>query len=170
MSLVFQFSPSTVCCTYVASGILFTKQIFVWHFFQREIEYFIECVVECVNAGIDDQKYILITVLRENIQKGIFQQITNIYLFQNIFFLFFKVFKLNFYVSVYYNENLLQSANNATVKVKKKKHIKLNPRLPSIVMSRILKAATNRIDENVYIGGNIFSQTENRRKNQLQDD
>ena len=26
-------------------------------------------LVECVNAGIDDQKYILITVLRENINK-----------------------------------------------------------------------------------------------------
>ena len=32
---------------YAASGILFTKQIFGWHFFQREIECFIECSVEC---------------------------------------------------------------------------------------------------------------------------
>ena len=75
---------------YAASGILFTKQIFRWHFFQRDIKCFIECLVEYVNAGIDDKKYILITILQENIQRGILQQITNIYLFQNIFFLFFK--------------------------------------------------------------------------------
>ena len=92
---------------YAASGILFTKQIFGWYFFQREMEGFIECLVKCVNAGIKDQKYILITVLRENIQKGILQQMNNIYLFQNIFFLFFKIFKLNVYVLVYYNKNLL---------------------------------------------------------------
>ena len=87
-----------------ASGILFTKQIFGWHLFQREIECFIEYLVECINAGICDQKYILITVLRENIQKGILRQMTNIYFFQNIFFLFFKIFKLNAYVLVYYNK------------------------------------------------------------------
>ena len=59
------------------------------------------------NVGIDDQKYILITVFRETIQKGILQQMTSIYLFQNIIFLFFKIFKLNVYVLVYYNKNLL---------------------------------------------------------------
>ena len=88
---------------YAASGILFTKQIFGWPFFQREIECFIECLVEYVNARINDQKYILTTVLRENIQKVILQQITNIYLFQNIFSLFFKIFILNVYVLVYYS-------------------------------------------------------------------
>ena len=86
---------------YAAFGILFTKQIFGWHFFQREIECFIECLVECVQAIINNQKYILITVLRENIQKGILQQMTNVYLFQKIFFLFFKIFELNVYVLVY---------------------------------------------------------------------
>ena len=59
------------------------------------------------NVGIDDQKYILITVFRETIQKGILQQMTSIFLFQNIIFLFFKIFKLNVYVLVYYNKNLL---------------------------------------------------------------
>ena len=59
------------------------------------------------NVGIDDQKSILITVFRETIQKGILQQMTSIYLFQNIIFLFFKIFKLNVYVLVYYNKNLL---------------------------------------------------------------
>ena len=43
-----------------------------------------------LNPGIDDEKYIFMTVLRENIQKGILQQMTNIYSFHNIFFLFFK--------------------------------------------------------------------------------
>ena len=59
------------------------------------------------NVGINDQKYILMTVFRETIQKGILQQMTSIYLFQNIIFLFFKIFKLNVYVLVYYNKNLL---------------------------------------------------------------
>ena len=101
MILVFQLTPSRLPLA------LFTKQIFGWHFFQRKIECFIECVVECVNAGLDYEKYILITVLRENIQKEIFQQMTKICLFQNLFFLFFKIFKLNVYVLVYYNKNLL---------------------------------------------------------------
>ena len=92
---------------YAGSGILVTKQIFGWHFFQKEIECLIECLVKCVNAKIDDQKYILKTVLQENIQKGKLQQVTNICLFQNIFLLFFKIFKLNVYVLVYYNKNLL---------------------------------------------------------------
>ena len=58
------------------------------------------------NVGIDYQNYILTTVLRENIQRVILQQMTNIYSFQNIFFLFFDLFKLNVYVLVYYNTNL----------------------------------------------------------------
>ena len=58
--------------------------------------------------GIDDQKYILIKALRENIQKGILQQMTKIYLVHNIFF-FFKIFKLNVYVLVCYNKNWLHS-------------------------------------------------------------
>ena len=94
---------------YTASGILFTNQIFGWQCFQREIECFIECLFECVNAGIDDQKYIFITVLRENIQKEILQQMSKIYLFQNIFFLFFKIFELNVCVLVYYKKNLIHS-------------------------------------------------------------
>ena len=31
-----------------------------------------------LNPGIDDEKYVFMTVLRENIQKGILQQMTNI--------------------------------------------------------------------------------------------
>ena len=78
-----------VCCLLFYSQSRFLAGIF----FQREIECFIECLVECVNAGIDDQKYILTTVLQENIQKGILQQMININFFQNIFFLFFNIFK-----------------------------------------------------------------------------
>ena len=84
-----------------------------------------EWLVECVNARINDQKYILITFLRENIQKGTLQQMTNIYLFQNsyfilffIFFIYLKIHKLNVYVLVYYNKNFFIYANNAIVKVK----------------------------------------------------
>ena len=58
--------------------------------------------------GIDDQKYILIKALRENIQKGILQQMTKIYLVHNIFF-FFKIFKLNVYVLVCYKKFLPHS-------------------------------------------------------------
>ena len=102
MSLVFQLTLSMLLLAFY-SQIRFLAGIF----FQREIERFIECWVECVNAEIDYQKYILITVLRDNIQKGILHQMTNIYLFQNIFFLFFKIFKLNAFVLVHYNKNLL---------------------------------------------------------------
>ena len=78
---------------YAASYFIHKADFWLAFFFQREIECFIECLVECVNAGIDDQKYILTTVLQENIQKGILQQMININFSQNIFFLFFKIFK-----------------------------------------------------------------------------
>ena len=59
----------------------YSQSSLLQHLFPKEIKCFIECVFECVNAGIANQKYILTTVLQENIQKETFEQIANIYLF-----------------------------------------------------------------------------------------
>ena len=45
-------SKKNESCFATVSDILFTKQIFGWHFFQREIECFIECLIECVNECV----------------------------------------------------------------------------------------------------------------------
>ena len=57
---------------------------------------------------------------------------------------------------------MLYSANNATVKVKK--IIILNPRLPSIIMSRIIKAATKRMMRMFTSVGTFFQRSKTEGK------